>query len=162
MFPAVVQEMKQERIAFEVCPISNKVYSMPNAPFSITPIPITISSGTTIFISIVSIHHQSHHNLTHRSSSSYARPSPFQVLRLVEDLRVHPAMALLRAGSFITLNNDDPQMFGSVAMSHDYWLATVAWNLDLRGLKTLVRRFSCCHNGAQYLFYSISIGVQFD
>jgi adenosine deaminase CECR1 len=35
------------------------------------------------------------------------------------------------------LSNDDPGIFGNDGLSYDFWVATLAWELDLRALKQL-------------------------
>ena len=64
-------------------------------------------------------------------------PISNQVLRYVGDLRVHPASGFLRRGVPCVLSSDDPAIFGSAGLSHDFWEAFMAWGLDLADLKQL-------------------------
>lgn len=64
-------------------------------------------------------------------------PISNQVLNYVSDLRNHPATAMLAAGVPITLSPDDPAPLGYPSVTYDWWLAFVAWELDLAGLKQL-------------------------
>jgi adenosine deaminase CECR1 len=52
-------------------------------------------------------------------------------------LRMHPASGYLRRGVPCVLSNDDPGIFGNDGLSYDFWVATLAWELDLRALKQL-------------------------
>lgn len=65
-------------------------------------------------------------------------PISNQVLGYVDDLRAHPALALIRAGLPVCINPDDPALFGYVGVTHDFWAAVVAWNLDLPMVKSLI------------------------
>ena len=64
-------------------------------------------------------------------------PISNQMLGYVRDLRIHPASGYLRRGVPVVLGNDDPGIFGNVGLSYDFWVAVVAWKLDLRALKQL-------------------------
>src|SRR5262249_57761729 len=64
-------------------------------------------------------------------------PISNQMLRYVSDLRMHPADGYLRRGVPCVLSNDDPGIFGNDGLSYDFWVATLAWDLDLRALKQL-------------------------
>ncbi len=64
-------------------------------------------------------------------------PISNQLLRYVSDLRMHPAAGYLRRGVPCVLSNDDPGIFGNDGLSYDFWVATLAWELDLRALKQL-------------------------
>lgn len=59
------------------------------------------------------------------------------MLEYVQDLRDHPATHLLAQGVPITISPDDPAPLGYDTVAYDWWLAYVAWELDLRGLKQL-------------------------
>jgi adenosine deaminase CECR1 len=65
-------------------------------------------------------------------------PISNQLLRYISDLRMHPAAGYLRRGVPCVLSNDDPGIFGNDGLSYDFWVATLAWDLDLRALKQLV------------------------
>ena len=64
-------------------------------------------------------------------------PISNQLLRYMEDLRDHPGQTYLAMGIPVTLNPDDPAIFGYEGVTHDFWEACIAWNLDLRALKLL-------------------------
>jgi len=66
-------------------------------------------------------------------------PISNQLLGYVPDLRNHPAVTLLNAGVPLALCSDDPGLFQYQGMSYDFWMATVAWNLELGDLKQLAR-----------------------
>jgi len=65
-------------------------------------------------------------------------PLSNQILGYVKDLRVHPASLMLRHGVQLSINSDDPSIFGYSGLSYDYWYSTMAWELDLRDIKKLV------------------------
>lgn len=64
-------------------------------------------------------------------------PISNQLLQYVDDQRNHPAKTFLELGLPVVLSPDDPGIFGYVGVSYDFWMACMAWNLDLRGLKQL-------------------------
>ncbi len=64
-------------------------------------------------------------------------PISNQLLQYVADQRNHPAKTFLELGLPVVLSPDDPAIFGYVGVSYDFWIACMAWNLDLRGLKQL-------------------------
>lgn len=59
------------------------------------------------------------------------------MLKLVTDLRNHPASDFLRFGIPITLSPDDPNVYGYIGVTPDYYEAYVAWNLNLKQLKQI-------------------------
>lgn len=63
-------------------------------------------------------------------------PISNQVLGYVSDLRSHPAVAYINAGIPVVLSPDDPGVMRHT-LSHDYYEAFMAWDLDLRELKQL-------------------------
>jgi adenosine deaminase CECR1 len=63
-------------------------------------------------------------------------PISNQVLGYVPDLRSHPAVAYLNAGIPIVLAPDDPGVMRQT-LSHDFYAAFMAWELELRDLKQL-------------------------
>lgn len=63
-------------------------------------------------------------------------PISNQVLGYVPDLRNHPAVHYINAGLPIVLSSDDPAVFRHT-LSHDFYVAFMAWGLDLRSLKQL-------------------------
>lgn len=66
-------------------------------------------------------------------------PVSNHVLRLVDDLRNHPAVGLMGAGVPMVIAPDDPGVMGYGAhfLLYDWYLAFVSWELDLRSLKAL-------------------------
>lgn len=66
-------------------------------------------------------------------------PISNQILGYVRDLRTHPAVNYMRRGVPIVLSSDDPAIFGYAGVSHDFWVAYMAWDLDLASLKQLAR-----------------------
>ena len=64
-------------------------------------------------------------------------PISNQLLQYVDDQRNHPAKTFLELGLPVVLSPDDPAIFGYTGVSYDFWIACMAWNLDLRGLKQL-------------------------
>jgi adenosine deaminase CECR1 len=63
-------------------------------------------------------------------------PISNQVLGYVSDLRTHPAVHYINAGLPVVLSSDDPAVFRHT-LSHDFYMAFMAWGLDLRSLKQL-------------------------
>ena len=63
-------------------------------------------------------------------------PISNQVLGYVDDLRSHPAVAYINAGIPVVLSPDDPGLTRHT-LSHDFYEAFLAWELDLRDLKQL-------------------------
>jgi adenosine deaminase CECR1 len=65
-----------------------------------------------------------------------ACPISNQLLGYVSDLRSHPAVAYINAGIPVVLAPDDPGIMRHT-LSHDFYAAFMAWELDLRELKQL-------------------------
>jgi adenosine deaminase CECR1 len=63
-------------------------------------------------------------------------PISNQVLGYVPDLRNHPAVYYISAGLPVVLSPDDPAIMRHT-VSDDFYVAFMAWGLDLRGLKQL-------------------------
>eukprot|EP01125_Pyxidicula_operculata_P001526 TRINITY_DN1138_c0_g1_i1.p1 TRINITY_DN1138_c0_g1~~TRINITY_DN1138_c0_g1_i1.p1 ORF type:complete len:475 (+),score=65.03 TRINITY_DN1138_c0_g1_i1:141-1565(+) len=64
-------------------------------------------------------------------------PISNQMLRLVNDMRDHPAVVYLNHGLPITISNDDPLVFGNSGLTRDFTVAYLSWNISLSGLKQL-------------------------
>ncbi|MFA8300372.1 MAG: hypothetical protein ACEPOV_09440 [Hyphomicrobiales bacterium] len=67
-----------------------------------------------------------------------ACPLSNQILGYIRDLRLHPASSYIKEGIAVTINSDDPGMFGYKGVTPDYWVAWMAWDLNLAQLKQLV------------------------
>ena len=63
-------------------------------------------------------------------------PISNQLLGYVADLRNHPAVHYINAGIPIVLSPDDPAIMQH-SLSHDFYVAFMAWGLELRDLKQL-------------------------
>jgi adenosine deaminase CECR1 len=63
-------------------------------------------------------------------------PLSNQLLGYVPDLRNHPAVLYINAGLPVVLSTDDPAIMRH-SLSHDFYVAFMAWGLDLRSLKQL-------------------------
>lgn len=64
-------------------------------------------------------------------------PISNQLLRLMADIRTHPAVGYMNGGIPCVLGSDDPAIFGNDGLTYDFWEAYYAWGLDLRALKQL-------------------------
>jgi adenosine deaminase CECR1 len=63
-------------------------------------------------------------------------PISNQLLGYVADLRSHPAVHYINAGLPIVLSPDDPAVMQH-SLSHDFYVAFMAWGLDLKTLKQI-------------------------
>lgn len=75
-----------------------------------------------------------------RKQNKLVEVSPIsnQILGYVSDLRNHPARVLLSNGIQCSINSDDPSVYGYEGLGYDFWVAFVAWELDVKALKKLV------------------------
>jgi len=64
-------------------------------------------------------------------------PISNQLLRLVTDMRDHHALEFLSQGLAVTINSDDPLIYGNHGLTYDFWASYMSWNLTLSGLKKL-------------------------
>jgi len=64
-------------------------------------------------------------------------PISNQMLKLLVDLRNHPAVEFLNNGLPVTISSDDPIIYGYQGVTYDYYMAYMAWNLEISGLKQL-------------------------
>ncbi|MFL5748868.1 MAG: adenosine kinase [Niastella sp.] len=65
-------------------------------------------------------------------------PISNQELNYVSDLRNHPARVLIANGVPCSINSDDPGVYGYDGLSYDFWVAFMAWDLDVAKLKKLI------------------------
>ena len=71
-------------------------------------------------------------------------PVSNQTLRLIKDLRNHPAVEYLKRGVPMTIASDDPSYQEATTLVDDYFAAVVCWDLGIGELKQL------CQNSIKY------------
>jgi adenosine deaminase CECR1 len=64
-------------------------------------------------------------------------PISNQLLRLMHDLRLHPAIGYMNRGVECVLGSDDPAILGNDGLTYDFWEAYVGWGIHLRAIKRL-------------------------
>ena len=64
-------------------------------------------------------------------------PVSSQFLKYIKNLREHPGQSYLASGLPVSLSPDDPAIYSYQGVTIDFWEACMAWNLDLKMLKTL-------------------------
>lgn len=64
-----------------------------------------------------------------------------QLLRYFSDIRTHPASQYVAIGLPVTLNSDDPDIYGyeSPAPTPDFFMAFLSWDLGLGALKNIAK-----------------------
>lgn len=65
-------------------------------------------------------------------------PISNQILGYVSDLRNHPARVLLANNVNISINSDDPGVFGYDGLSYDFWMAYINWDLTISDIKKMI------------------------
>lgn len=71
-------------------------------------------------------------------------PISNQSLHYVRDFRLHPARGYLQKGIQATLGSDDPTFMQSQGLTDDYFVAYLAWGIDLNSLKKLMLNSIIC------------------
>lgn len=69
----------------------------------------------------------------------------FVWFQVAQKRRQSSSVGRLRNGLPVTLSSDDPGIWGAKGLSHDWWEATVAWQLDTQALKTLAHNSTLGH-----------------
>lgn len=64
-------------------------------------------------------------------------PISNQVLGYSRDLRIHPAVGYIKQGVACAIGSDDPLLFKTAGLTHDFWEVIMAWNLTLSDIKQL-------------------------
>lgn len=65
-------------------------------------------------------------------------PISNQILGYISDMRNHPARVLMAHKVNISLNSDDPGVFGYDGLSYDFWMAYLNWDLSISDVKKLI------------------------
>jgi adenosine deaminase len=113
---------RENEIALEVCPIS--CVQFPNRTTTASSNSAVMSQKRDLGMSLIAL-------LTDTNTKS----DPFQ--RLTSSMPMHPLPIMLNRGLPVTLNSDDPSVFGSMGLSYDYFQVLVS--SETTGLITLAQ-----------------------
>ncbi|KAL4505323.1 hypothetical protein ABPG72_002385 [Tetrahymena utriculariae] len=75
-------------------------------------------------------------------------PVSNQILKYIDDIRLHPIKTFLNYGVKVSINPDDPGFFGYNGVSMDFFFVSFGTQLDYKDLKL------CAYNSIQYSFLS--------
>lgn len=75
-------------------------------------------------------------------------PLSNQILRYVDNLELHPVNGFLAEGFNVVIAADDPGAFGYTGLSWDWWASLLAFQLNVKSLKTLAKG-SLLHSGLE-------------
>lgn len=65
-------------------------------------------------------------------------PLSNKILNYIDDIRHHPGQYFHRHGLSVSINSDDPSMFGYNYVSHDWYEAITNWKLSLEDIKKII------------------------
>ena len=77
-------------------------------------------------------------------------PISNQTLRVVKDLRMHPAIGYLNYGINICINNDDPTIFNTEGVNYDFFICATCMDFDLLDFK-LIGLYSIESSGLRWI-----------
>ncbi|KAL4472248.1 hypothetical protein ABPG72_013881 [Tetrahymena utriculariae] len=76
-------------------------------------------------------------------------PVSNQILKYIDDIRLHPIKTFINYGVKVSINSDDPGLFGYNGVSMDFFFVSIGTQLDYKDLKL------CVYNSIQYSFLSV-------